>query len=64
MNLPFTDPSTLVLSPAEVERVWRWEIASGHYPSRRSTPGISFARSSMHLARRSMHLEHSKDPER
>ncbi|GAA5840007.1 hypothetical protein JCM9279_005239 [Rhodotorula babjevae] len=42
MNLPFTDPSTLVLSPAEVERVWRWEIASGHYPSRRSTPGISF----------------------
>ncbi|KWU45303.1 hypothetical protein RHOSPDRAFT_16779, partial [Rhodotorula sp. JG-1b] len=35
----FTDPSTLVFSPAEIERVWRWEIASGHYPSRRSTPG-------------------------
>lgn len=42
INLPFTDPSTLVLSPAEVERVWRWEIASGHYPSRRSTPGVAF----------------------
>ncbi|BGO96121.1 hypothetical protein NBRC10512_002953 [Rhodotorula toruloides] len=41
-NLPFTDPSTLVFTPAEIERVWRWEIASGHYPSRRSTPGVSF----------------------
>ncbi|BGP52175.1 hypothetical protein JCM10450v2_008146 [Rhodotorula kratochvilovae] len=42
MNLPFTDPSTLVFTPAEIERVWRWEIASGHYPSRRSTPGVAF----------------------
>ncbi|GAA6058285.1 hypothetical protein JCM3770_002893 [Rhodotorula araucariae] len=42
MNLPFTDPSTLVFTPAEIERVWRWEIAAGHYPSRRSTPGVAF----------------------
>lgn len=42
VHMPFTDPSTLVFSPAEIERVWRWEIASGHYPSRRSTPGVSF----------------------
>ncbi|GAA5869166.1 hypothetical protein JCM8547_005158 [Rhodosporidiobolus lusitaniae] len=41
-NLPFTDPSTLVVTPTEIERIWRWEIASGHYPSRRSTPGVSF----------------------
>ncbi|GAA5982944.1 hypothetical protein JCM10908_006844 [Rhodotorula pacifica] len=42
VHIPFTDPSTLVFSPAEIERVWRWEIASGHYPSRRSIPGVSF----------------------
>ncbi|BGP20760.1 hypothetical protein JCM10213_004818 [Rhodosporidiobolus nylandii] len=41
-HLPFTDPSTLVITPAEAERIWRWEIASGNYPSRRSTPGVSF----------------------
>ncbi|GJN94264.1 hypothetical protein Rhopal_007338-T1 [Rhodotorula paludigena] len=41
-NLPFTDPDTLIFSPAEVERIWRWEIASGHYPSRRDTAGVSF----------------------
>lgn len=34
-SLPFTEPSTVVLSPEELERIWRWEIASGHYPSRR-----------------------------
>ncbi|POY72219.1 hypothetical protein BMF94_4725 [Rhodotorula taiwanensis] len=42
VHIPFVDPSTLVFTPAEIERVWRWEIASGHYPSRRSTPGVSF----------------------
>ncbi|GAA5877891.1 hypothetical protein JCM3774_001761 [Rhodotorula dairenensis] len=42
VHIPFTDPSTLVFTPAEIERVWRWEIASGHYPSRRSTPGVQF----------------------
>ncbi|GAA5956824.1 hypothetical protein JCM21900_004354 [Sporobolomyces salmonicolor] len=40
-KMPFVDPSTLVVTPGEIERVWRWEIASGHYPSRRSA-GISF----------------------
>ncbi|GAA5974667.1 hypothetical protein JCM11641_007049 [Rhodosporidiobolus odoratus] len=41
-NLPFTDPSTLVVSQSEIERIWRWEIAAGHYPSRRDTPGVLF----------------------
>ena len=40
-KLPFTDPSTLVFSSKEIERIWRWEIAEGHYPSKRSA-GISF----------------------
>ncbi|GAA5884381.1 hypothetical protein JCM6882_002251 [Rhodosporidiobolus microsporus] len=41
-HIPFTEPNTLIFSPAEVERIWRWEIAAGHYPSRRGTPGVSF----------------------
>ncbi|ORY88517.1 hypothetical protein BCR35DRAFT_330052 [Leucosporidium creatinivorum] len=35
-SLPFTEPNTLILPPAELERIWRWEIAEGHYPSRRA----------------------------
>lgn len=31
----FRKPSTLALSRGEIERVWAWEIASGHYPSHR-----------------------------
>lgn len=30
------EANTLVLTREEVEQVWRWEIASGRYPSRRS----------------------------
>ncbi|GAA6017392.1 hypothetical protein JCM10207_005619 [Rhodosporidiobolus poonsookiae] len=41
-HIPFTDPSTLIFSPTDIERIWRWEIAAGHYPSRRSTPGVPF----------------------
>ncbi|GAA6023842.1 hypothetical protein JCM11491_006314 [Sporobolomyces phaffii] len=40
-KIPFVEASTLVVTPAEVERVWRWEIAEGRYPSKRS-PGIPF----------------------
>ncbi|KAK4046450.1 hypothetical protein OIV83_006042 [Microbotryomycetes sp. JL201] len=34
-QMPWSEPSTLVFAPEEVERIWRWEIASGQYPSRR-----------------------------
>lgn len=40
-KIPFVDPSTLILDQGEIERIWRWELASGHYPSKRSA-GISF----------------------
>ncbi|KAL1662780.1 hypothetical protein GGF50DRAFT_58274 [Schizophyllum commune] len=32
------DPSTLVFQREHLQRIWEWEIASGHYPSRRSIP--------------------------
>lgn len=40
-KIPFVDPSTLILNSSDVERIWRWEIAEGHYPSKRSA-GIPF----------------------
>ncbi|GAA5943384.1 uncharacterized protein JCM15063_002932 [Sporobolomyces koalae] len=40
-KIPFVDPPTLVVPESEIERIWRWEIAEGHYPSKRS-PGIRF----------------------
>lgn len=37
-SLPFPDPSTLVYRREDLQRIWEWEIAAGHYPSgRRST---------------------------
>ncbi|PFH50776.1 hypothetical protein AMATHDRAFT_144287 [Amanita thiersii Skay4041] len=36
---PFTgDPSTLIFKREDLQRIWQWEIASGHYPSRRKIP--------------------------
>ncbi|KAF9494301.1 hypothetical protein BDN71DRAFT_1449005 [Pleurotus eryngii] len=32
------DPSTLVFQRQDLQRIWKWEIASGHYPSRASIP--------------------------
>ncbi|TRM66851.1 hypothetical protein BD626DRAFT_396374 [Schizophyllum amplum] len=32
------DPSTLIFGRENLQRIWEWEIASGHYPSRRSIP--------------------------
>lgn len=32
-----TEPSTLVFSREDLQRVWKWEIASGHYPSSASS---------------------------
>lgn len=30
---PFSDPSTLVLTPDELAMIWEWEVLSGHHPS-------------------------------
>ncbi|KNZ78508.1 hypothetical protein J132_00366 [Termitomyces sp. J132] len=32
------DPSTLVFEREDLQRIWYWEISSGHYPSRRPIP--------------------------
>ncbi|KAJ6621628.1 hypothetical protein B0H10DRAFT_2162996 [Mycena sp. CBHHK59/15] len=32
------DPPTLVFKREDLQRIWTWEIASGHYPSRRRLP--------------------------
>lgn len=32
-NVEILRPSTLVFSRSELQRVWQWEIARGHYPS-------------------------------
>lgn len=34
----WTDPPTLVFDRPELQRIWRWEIAAGHYPSARLIP--------------------------
>ncbi|KAF9078616.1 hypothetical protein BDP27DRAFT_1206722 [Rhodocollybia butyracea] len=35
---PPGDPPTLVFKREDLQRIWNWEILSGHYPSRRSIP--------------------------
>lgn len=38
-RIPFMgDPPTLVFKRDDLQRIWDWEIASGHYPSRRPIP--------------------------
>ncbi|KAF8647953.1 hypothetical protein AX16_006485 [Volvariella volvacea WC 439] len=32
------DPPTLVFKREDLQRIWQWEIASGHYPSRKGIP--------------------------
>ena len=32
---PFMDPPTLVFRGEDLQKIWLWEIESGHYPSRR-----------------------------
>ncbi|KAG5653587.1 hypothetical protein H0H81_012094 [Sphagnurus paluster] len=32
------DPSTLIFEREDLQRIWHWEISSGHYPSQRSIP--------------------------
>ncbi|KAM6498009.1 glycosyltransferase family 32 protein [Amanita muscaria] len=35
---PIFSSSTLVYKREDLQRIWKWEIASGHYPSRRQIP--------------------------
>ncbi|KAG6851205.1 hypothetical protein H0H93_015215 [Arthromyces matolae] len=32
------DPSTLIFEREDLQRIWHWEISSGHYPSHRPIP--------------------------
>lgn len=32
-TFPTGDPPTLVFTRADLQRIWKWEIDSGHYPS-------------------------------
>ncbi|EGO30952.1 hypothetical protein SERLADRAFT_404908 [Serpula lacrymans var. lacrymans S7.9] len=34
----FRDPSTLVFGRENLQKIWKWEIESGHYPSSRKIP--------------------------
>lgn len=34
----FSESSTLVFGREDLQRIWKWEIASGHYPSKREIP--------------------------
>ena len=42
-KFPTGDPPTLVFTRADLQRIWKWEIESGHYPSsQKSTDSFSF----------------------
>ncbi|KAI5898419.1 uncharacterized protein SCHCODRAFT_02612047 [Schizophyllum commune H4-8] len=45
-RIPFMgDPPTLVYTRSDLQKIWEWEVASGHYPSRRPIPEqIGFAK--------------------
>lgn len=36
---PLKDPSTVVLTPPEIAKIWEWEVLSGHHPSLAEVPG-------------------------
>jgi WD repeat and SOF domain-containing protein 1 len=35
------DPPTLIYGREDLQRIWQWEIASGHYPSRRPSKQVT-----------------------
>lgn len=39
---PTGDPPTLVFTRADLQKIWRWEIDSGHYPSSQKSASWSF----------------------
>jgi WD repeat and SOF domain-containing protein 1 len=40
---PTSESSTLVFKREDLQIIWKWEIASGHYPSSQSSPSLSFS---------------------
>ncbi|KAI0320357.1 hypothetical protein OF83DRAFT_602412 [Amylostereum chailletii] len=40
MDLVIRDPPTLVYEREDLQRIWKWEIESGHYPSSRDLPKL------------------------
>lgn len=45
----FKDPPTLIFKREDLQRIWKWEVNSGHYPSRYPSECVSFVRSTPHL---------------
>ena len=45
----FGEPSTLVFGREDIQRIWKWEIASGHYPSKRESKSSECSDSLPHL---------------
>lgn len=41
-TFPTGDPPTLVFTRADLQKIWRWEIDSGHYPSSQKSASRSF----------------------
>jgi len=40
---PFTgDPPTLIYKREDLQRIWQWEVTSGHYPSRQRSELINY----------------------
>lgn len=37
---PAADPSTLVFRRGDLQKIWQWEIDSGHFPTRRSSMSL------------------------
>jgi DDB1- and CUL4-associated factor 13 len=40
---PFSDPATLVYKREDLIRIWKWEVSSGHYPSRRPSQSLFYS---------------------
>lgn len=64
---PFTGkPPTLVFRRTELQKIWEWEIASGHYPSNKpSTLGFLYASSRvliLTLTRSTLHIGSRRAP--
>jgi len=48
-TFPTGDPPTLVFTRADLQRIWKWEIESGHYPSSQKSRATFFVRPSLNL---------------
>ena len=58
-SLSFPDPSILVYRREDLQRIWEWEIAAGHYPSgRRSAFSFIYSHERVIDERRFVHLQY------